>query len=97
MNISPFLTPGRIEGTHMKNVNMCNVTFPAGRVIVRHGKNFNAAIFSDTIKSDNCQTLHDGTTHQALPSHGTFSDFDVLEDHSSIKQFKLKRLHSYRI
>ena len=50
MNISPFLTPGRIEGTHMKNVNLCNVTFRAGRVIVRHGKNFNAAIFSDTIK-----------------------------------------------
>ena len=50
MNISPFLTPGRIEGTHMKNVNLCNVPFRAGRVIVRHGKNFNAAIFSDIIK-----------------------------------------------
>ena len=50
MNISPFLTPGRTEGTHMKNVNLCNVTFRAGRVIVRHGKNFNAATFSDTIK-----------------------------------------------
>ena len=50
MNISPFLTPGRIEGTHMKNVNLCNVSFRAGGVIVRHGKNFNAATFSDTIK-----------------------------------------------
>ena len=41
------------------------------------GKNFNDGIFSDT-KSDKCQTLHDGSTHLALPIHITFSDLDCI-------------------
>ena len=29
-------------------------------------------------KYDKCQTLHDGSTHKALPIHTTFSDLDCI-------------------
>ena len=53
--------------THMKNVsvgiNAMISARPAGRLSIC-GKNFNIAIFSDTINTiSKCQNLHDGTSH----------------------------------
>ena len=36
---------------------------------------------------DKCQTLHDGTTHLALPFDTTFVGLDHISSHSSVKQF----------
>ena len=35
--------------------------------------------FSQHHKCNKCQTLHDGTTHQALPVHDTFSDLYIIK------------------
>ena len=43
-----------------------------GQVSALRGKKFNIVIFLDLCKSDECQTLHDGTT-QALSMHAIFS------------------------
>ena len=43
--------------------------------------------FSDFLRyhnCDNCQTLHDGFTHWALPVHATFSD---IGDISELQQY----------
>ena len=39
-------------------------------------KNFKFGIYSDAINMIKCQSLHDGTTHWALPVQTTFSDLD---------------------
>ena len=41
-------------------------------------ENLNIEIHLDSNKYDKCQTLHDGTTHQVLPVHTTFSDLDHI-------------------
>ena len=40
-----------------------------------HLKNFNIAIFSNTVSVINCQTIHDGSTHLF---YATFSDLEHI-------------------
>ena len=42
------------------------------------GKNFNVPIFPNTVHVYNSQTLHDGSTHLALPIRTAFSDLDFI-------------------
>ena len=43
--------------------------------------------FFTCYKYGKCQTLHDGSTHSALPIHSTLSDMIVFQGHSSVKGF----------
>ena len=50
----------------------------AGRVPVC-SENFNIVILSDIINVIKRLTLHDASTHWALPFHTTFSDLDCID------------------
>ena len=41
-------------------------------------RNINIGIYSDTINCDECQTVHNGTTHGGLAVHTTFTDPDHI-------------------
>ena len=58
---------------------------PAGwstwRTVTQH------LFFFGHYKYDQCQSLHDGSTHWALPTHTTLSDLGCISSYSSVKKF----------
>ena len=67
----------RDQRSHMKNVNLCTDVCN-GRPIVGMWRKLEHCNFLRHYKSDECQTLHDGSTHWALPAHAIFSDLDSI-------------------
>ena len=79
------------------SLTICHDQFWAGQVTVLHDKNFNVAIFSDTINVINvklCMMVLLIKLYQFIVLSVTITTF---ESHGSVKQIKLKRLYSYRI
>ena len=51
-------------------------------------ENCNIGFTLTPYKCDKCETLHNGTTHRALPVHTTFSDLDhIFKSHSNVEEF----------
>ena len=81
--------------THLKNVSLCNDQCWAGRLIVRHDKNVNVAIFSDPIN-----VIYVGLFMVVLLKERYLFillsvTVTIFQSHRSVKQCKLKILCLY--